>query len=138
MTDVMNRAQAWLDEADKKGINLTDEYGYLAVIRDLVNEVKKRENDLMAAHNGLAQMMLRQSLATGHGDTIADLIRELEWQIEESSKRVGVFRLLVAACNRLDAEAEEYNFDDGMGRGAQLDYWYEFDWALERALEALK
>jgi hypothetical protein len=50
----------------------------------------------------------------------------------------GPFRLLVAACNRLQAEAEEYQFDDGMGRGAHLDYWHEFDQALERATEALK
>ena len=50
----------------------------------------------------------------------------------------GPFRLLVAACNRLQAEAEEYQFDDGMGRGAALDYWYEFDQALEQATEVLK
>jgi hypothetical protein len=50
----------------------------------------------------------------------------------------GPFRMLVAACNRLQAEAEEYQFDDGMGRGAALDYWYEFDQALELAEEVLK
>jgi hypothetical protein len=41
VTDVLNRAQAWLDEADKRGINMTDEYGYLAVIRDLTVEVRR-------------------------------------------------------------------------------------------------
>ncbi len=39
--NVLDRAQAWLDEADKRGINLTDEYGYLAVIRDLSMEVRR-------------------------------------------------------------------------------------------------
>jgi hypothetical protein len=56
---------------------------------------------------------------------------------DAARKMEGPFRLLVAACNRLQAEAEEYQFDDGMGRGAALDYWYEFDVALERAQEAL-
>lgn|SRR5574343_616982 len=50
----------------------------------------------------------------------------------------GPFRLLVAACNRLQAEADEYQFDDGIGQGAALEYWYEFDHALKRANEALK
>lgn len=49
----------------------------------------------------------------------------------------GPFRLLVAACNRLSNEAEEYTFDDGMGRGALQSYWDEFESALERAREAL-
>lgn len=41
VTDVLDRAQAWLDEADKRGINMTDEDGYLAVIRDLSMEVRR-------------------------------------------------------------------------------------------------
>lgn len=39
--DVLNRAQAWLDEADRRGINMTDEDGYLAVIRDLAAAVRR-------------------------------------------------------------------------------------------------
>lgn len=50
---------------------------------------------------------------------------------------IAPFRLLVAACNRLSYEAEEYTFDDGMGRGALQDYWDEFEAALERARESL-
>lgn len=49
----------------------------------------------------------------------------------------GAFRLLVAACNRLAAEAEEYELDDGMGRAATLDYWHGFDEALEAAQNKL-
>lgn len=49
----------------------------------------------------------------------------------------GPFRLLVAACNRLQAEAEEYQFDDGMGRGAMQSYWDEFEDALEKARDVI-
>ena len=35
----------------------------------------------------LAQWMVSHSFATGHGDTIADLLKELEWQIAERVKR---------------------------------------------------
>jgi hypothetical protein len=54
---------------------------------------------------------------------------------DAARKMEGPFRLLVAACNRL--QLEEYQFDGGTGRRAELDYWHEFDKALERAKEAL-
>ena len=40
-----------------------------------------------ALREALAQMMLRQGLATGHGDSFDDLLREAEWQIAERSAR---------------------------------------------------
>lgn len=53
------------------------------------------------------------------------------------NKLDGPFRLLIAACNRLSAEAEEYDFDDGMGRGAMQSYWDEFEDALEKARDVI-
>ena len=37
-----------------------------------------------AERNKLAAWMMRQGYATGHGDSTEDLLKELEWQIEES------------------------------------------------------
>ena len=34
----------------------------------------------------LAKWMISRGYATGHGDTIEDLLRELDWQIEERIK----------------------------------------------------
>ena len=31
----------------------------------------------------LAHWMIEHSFSTGHGDTVADLLRELEWQVTE-------------------------------------------------------
>ena len=50
---------------------------------------------------------------------------------------LGKASLLVAACNRLSGEAEEFDFDDGLGRGAPQAYWDEFEDALEQAAEAI-
>ena len=36
-----------------------------------------------AERNKLAAWMMRQGYATGHGDTVEDLLKELEWQIKE-------------------------------------------------------
>jgi hypothetical protein len=36
--------------------------------------------------NKLAAWMLAQGYATGHGDTIEDLLKELEWQVRESER----------------------------------------------------
>lgn len=64
--------------------NLADQLGEVEKHRDAIAvALNKRENDLMAAHNAVAQMMVRRSFATGHGDTVLDMVRELEWQIVE-------------------------------------------------------
>ena len=34
----------------------------------------------------LAAWMIKQGYATGHGDTIEQLLEELEWQIQEQKK----------------------------------------------------
>ena len=49
-------------------------------------DVLERFASLVAAaeRNKLAAWMMRQGYATGHGDTVEDLLKELEWQIEES------------------------------------------------------
>ena len=39
-----------------------------------------------AERENLAAWMMRQGYATGHGDTVEDLLKELEWQIEERIK----------------------------------------------------
>ena len=45
--------------------------------------------DLVAAHQRekVSQWMMAQSYATGHGDTIEDLLEELEWQINEKVQK---------------------------------------------------
>ena len=35
----------------------------------------------------LAQWMIERGYATGHGDTVEDLLKELDWQIEEKIKK---------------------------------------------------
>ena len=39
-----------------------------------------------AERNKLAAWMMSQGYATGHGDTIEDLLKELEWQIKERER----------------------------------------------------
>ena len=36
-----------------------------------------------AEREKVAQWMMAQGYATGHGDTVEDLLKELEWQIED-------------------------------------------------------
>ena len=35
----------------------------------------------------VAQWMIRNGYATGHGDTIEDLLEEMEWQVRESERK---------------------------------------------------
>ena len=39
-----------------------------------------------AERNKVAQWMIRRSYATGHGDTVEDLLKELEWQVAEAER----------------------------------------------------
>ena len=39
-----------------------------------------------AEREKVAAWMMRQGYATGHGDTVEDLLKELEWQIRESER----------------------------------------------------
>ncbi len=38
----------------------------------------------------IAKWMIDRGYATGHGDTIEDLLKELEWQIRESEREACV------------------------------------------------
>lgn len=50
---------------------------------------------------------------------------------------VDAMRMLVAAGNRLNDEAEECTYDDGMAEVASADFWGDFREALETADAAL-
>jgi hypothetical protein len=39
-----------------------------------------------AEREKLAAWMMRQGYATGHGDTIEDLLQELDWQVREQER----------------------------------------------------
>lgn len=41
---------------------------------------------IAAERNKLAHWMMAQGYATGHGDTVEDLLKELEWQVRESER----------------------------------------------------
>ena len=53
--------------------------------------------------NKVAQWMIRHSYATGHGDTVEDLLKELEWQVAEAENEA-----CAKVCEALDA----WNMDD--------------------------
>ena len=43
---------------------------------------------VLAERNKVAQWMIQRSYATGHGDTVEDLLKELEWQVQEACAKV--------------------------------------------------
>ena len=52
---------------------------------------------ILAEREKVAQWMTRQGYATGHGDNIEDLLKELEWQIEERVRNERERRVLALA-----------------------------------------
>ena len=56
-----------------------------------------------AERNKLAAWMIERGYATGHGDTIKDLLKELEWQIAEREREA-----CAKACEILGAEDDSF------------------------------
>ena len=59
-----------------------------------------------AERNKLAAWMIERGYATGHGDTVEDLLKELEWQIEERIKneREACAKVVEDYCGAWDDE----------------------------------
>jgi hypothetical protein len=55
----------------------------------------------------VARWMISKSLATGHGDTVEDMLNEAEWQIRESER---------AACEAIAREHAELTGDERVRR----------------------
>ena len=56
-----------------------DQYAREAIV-DFAKRVAAAEREKVAA------WMIRKSYATGHGDTVEDLLKELEWQVAERER----------------------------------------------------
>jgi hypothetical protein len=63
------------DDAAKKVLEALD-----SNIKVMVQKAVEAEREKVAA------WMMRQGYATGHGDTVEDLLKELEWQIRERER----------------------------------------------------
>ena len=61
----------------------------IATVRDGELFTRYHFAELVAAAESrkVAEWMLQRSYATGHGDTVEDLLKELEWQIAERAIR---------------------------------------------------
>jgi hypothetical protein len=55
---------------------------------------------LLHEREKVAQWMIERGYATGHGDTVEDLLKELEWQVKERERE---------ACAKLCDERERAN-----------------------------
>ena len=56
----------------------------------VVDELLERFAAIVAAakRNKIAAWMMAKGYATGHGDTVEDLLNELEWQVKEGERKV--------------------------------------------------
>jgi hypothetical protein len=83
-----------------------------------------------AERNKVAQWMIAKGYATGHGDTVEDLLQELEWQIAENWTRgmvngvqaereacAKVCDRMAARCNDMRAAALESAAENIRARG---------------------
>ena len=78
--DIIKMArEAGFMDTDKNGVWITDGY-WDDELRRFAALVAAQEREKVAA------WMMQRGYATGHGDTIEDLLHELEWQIREQER----------------------------------------------------
>ena len=73
--------------AHKAGLHIATEVHWMPIIgleylerfAKLVEQTERQK---------VAQWMIKRSYATGHGDTVEDLLKELEWQVKEACAKV--------------------------------------------------
>lgn len=53
---------------------------------DALRQALAKPDEVLAEREKVAQWMIERSYATGHGDTIKDLLAELEWQVAEQER----------------------------------------------------
>ena len=82
-------------EAGLPYIYQTGEVANLRLVERFAALVADAEREKVAA------WMMRQGYATGHGDTIKDLLKELEWQIKEHEREA-----CAKVCEDIDTEYE--------------------------------
>jgi hypothetical protein len=98
--DIIRMAlEAGFTDADNGRVWITDGYWD--------DEIKRFATLVAAAEREkVAQWMMQRGYATGHGDTIEDLLVELDWQIRESEREEcakvceewGAFNKIAAEC----------------------------------------
>jgi hypothetical protein len=82
-------------------------------IADLYQQLNEAERELdsqyklgmEAERNKLAAWMMAQGYATGHGDTIEQLLDELRWQVRESERQA-----CAALCDQLSDSSRDLRF----------------------------
>jgi RNA polymerase-binding transcription factor DksA len=102
----------------------------------LLDHIATLQREADEARESLARWMLDNSFATGHGDTISDLISELKFQLEEQKARTHEMREALSGILDL-IDQEENTFLICERCGFQHDDWLK-DSDLVFLLEPLR
>ena len=82
---------------------------------------------------GSARILAREALA----QQPAAVVELTDDRVVITVETLDAMMKLVNAANELDHHAEEYDFDDGMGRGAAQCFWDDFSRALIDASDVI-
>ena len=70
-------------------------------------DIMQQALDALVEREKVAAWMMAQGYATGHGDTIEDLLQELEWQVAEREREA-----CAKVCDELFADVPPYTAPD--------------------------
>ena len=117
----MNRDDIIRMAREAGGADITS-HGWTSWVGTHSTEFLERFAALVAAidREKVAAWMRSKSYATGHGDTIEDLLKELEWQVAER-EREACAKLCEEKASRIEREAA--NADDDSDIGSVISLW---------------
>lgn len=99
----LQRLFGWTEDFARGFLAVLAQNGWDVIAMDKYAEWDKAEEQLTEAREALANWMIANSYATGHGETVADLIGELDWQYRNlicatSGTHRDVAEQIIASC----------------------------------------
>ena len=103
MTDKELKELAKHNNYPEEHMSILVDFGRAVLMARRQFDLEEMTRAVRAERNKVAQWMIKRSYATGHGDSVEDLLKELEWQVAEAENEA-----CAKVCEALDA----WNMDD--------------------------
>lgn len=94
----------------------------IAAMEEIAVHISKLDAELAEARKSVADMMLRQGFATGHGDTVGDMIGELEPEIVKMRAELAEARKDVERIDWIERNLFERRWNAVIDSGSSY-YW---------------
>ena len=89
MTDKELKELAKHNNYPEEHLPMLVDFGRAVLMARRQFDLEEMTRAVRAERNKVAQWIIKRSYATGHGDSVEDLLKELEWQVKEACAKIA-------------------------------------------------